>query len=179
VRRQSRSGSDSQSTSTTDGTSSTSTWGRSDTTGYSNVQDSIFGQRGDKSFSYGSSSGNSHGTSRSTSQSNSRTDGWAEGVHKRPLLSPDEIGRFLSRIDDRSNPAYPGLVLALTPGQHPLAARRVNYFESPKFEGFFDPHPDHPPPLTLAELAVRDARRKELPPPAAKPEIVDEPDGLI
>ena len=78
-------------------------------------------------------------TSRSTSQSNSTTDGWSDGVHKRPLLSPDEIGRFLSRIDDKRNPAYPGLILALMPGQHPLAARRINYFESPKFEGCFDP----------------------------------------
>lgn len=178
VRRQSHSGSDSQSTSTTEGTSSTYTSGRSDTTGYSGVQDSIlFGQRGEKSLSYGSSSSNSHGTSRSTSRSNSKTDGWSEGVHKRPLLSPDEIGRFLSRIDDRSNPAYPGLILALTPGQHPLAARRVNYFQSPKFEGYFDPHPDHPPPLTLAELEARDARRKELLPP--EPEIVPEPAGFL
>ena len=105
VRRQSRSGSDSQSTSTTEGTSSTYTSGRSDTTGYSNIQDSLFGQRGDKSVSYGSSSSNSRGSSHSTSQSNSTTAGWSEGVHKRPLLSPDEIGRFLSRIDDKGHPA--------------------------------------------------------------------------
>lgn len=171
VRRQSRSGSDSQSTSTTDGTSSTSTWGRSDNRGYSGIQPGIFGERGDESRSWGTSSGTSHGSSRSTSQSNSRTDGWSEGVHKRPLLSPDEIGRFLSRIDDKGNPAYPGVIVALMPGQHPLAARRVNYFNSPKFEGCFDPHPDHPPPLTLAQLAARDASRTAaLPPPAPEPD---------
>jgi type IV secretory pathway TraG/TraD family ATPase VirD4 len=173
VRRQSRSGSDAQSTSTTEGTSSTNTSGRSDNTSYSRLQDTIFfGERGEKSISSGSSFSDSRGTSRSTSQSNSKTDGWSEGVHKRPLLSPDEIGRFLSRIDDKSNPAYPGLILALTPGQHPLAARRINYFESPKFEGCFDPHPDHPPPLTLAELADRNARRAAalIPAPKPKPE---------
>lgn len=163
VRRQSRSGSDSRSSSTTEGTSETNTSGASNTTGYSGES---------KSMSSGSSSSNSKGWSQSTSQSNSRTDGWSEGVHKRPLLSPDEIGRYLSRIDDKGNPAYPGLVLALMPGQHPLAARRINYFNSPKFEGCFDPHPDHPPPLTLAELAARDANRKVLPPPDPVPEPV-------
>jgi hypothetical protein len=43
-------------------------------------------------------------------------------------------------------------VLALIPGEHPLLARRVNYFESPRFLGYFDPHPNHPPPPTLSEL---------------------------
>lgn len=47
------------------------------------------------------------------------------------------------------------------PGQHPLAAKRINYFNSPKFEGCFDPHPEHPRPLTLAELAIRNARRAQ------------------
>lgn len=170
VRRQSRSGSDSQSDSTTEGTSSTRTSGSSSTSGFTATERGLFGgERGHNSYSSGTSSSNSSGWSRSTSQSTSKTDGWSEGVHKRPLLSPDEIGRFLSRIDDKSNPAYPGLVIALTPGQHPLAAKRINYFQSPKFEGCFDPHPDHPPPLTLAELAARDANRKALPPPEPEP----------
>jgi type IV secretory pathway TraG/TraD family ATPase VirD4 len=177
VRRQSRSGSDSQSTSTTQGTSSTSTRGSSDTTSYSNLHKPLFGlmrERGDKSTSQGYSSSNSRGSSHSTSQSDSKTDGWSEGVHKRPLLTPDEIGRFLSRVDDKGSPAYPGLVVALTPGQHPLAARRINYFQSEKFEGCFDPHPDHPPPLTLAELAIRDEnrRKKALPKEEPKTEVV-------
>jgi len=127
VRRQSRSGSDAQSTSTTEGTSSTNTSGLSDNKSYSGSHRTIFGNTRyrDDSISSGSSFSDSRGTSRSTSQSNSKTDGWSEGVHKRPLLSPDEIGRFLSRIDDKRDPAYPGLILALTPGQHPLAARRA------------------------------------------------------
>jgi type IV secretory pathway TraG/TraD family ATPase VirD4 len=155
VRRQSHSGSDSRSTSATEGTSATNTSGRSNNTGFSRIEDTIFfGERGENSRSSGSSFSDSHGTSRSTSQSNSKTNGWSEGVHKRPLLSPDEIGRFLSRIDDKGNRAYPGLILALMPGQHPLAARRINYFESPKFEGCFDRHPDHPPPLTVARWRV-------------------------
>lgn len=46
-------------------------------------------------------------------------------------------------------------MLALIPGEHPLLARRVNYYQSSYFEGFFDPHPNHLPPSTLAELAAR------------------------
>ena len=179
VHRRSRSSSDSQSTSTstTKGRSSTNTTGESATRSQGGTYYGFFVAKPrivNHSASYGTSASRADGTSssRSDSQSNSKTDGWSDGVHKRPLLSPDEIGRFLSRIDDKSNPAYPGLILALMPGQHPLAARRINYFQSPKFEGCFDPHPDHPPPLTLAELATRDARRKEIPPPAPKPKIV-------
>jgi WD40 repeat protein len=102
---------------------------------------------------WGSSDGTSF--SRSRSGGDSTTSGWSEGVHKRPLLNPDEIGRLLARVDDRRRPGYPGLVLALVPGEHPLLARRVNYFESPRFLGFFDPHPNHSPPPTLAELGNR------------------------
>jgi type IV secretory pathway TraG/TraD family ATPase VirD4 len=94
-------------------------------------------------------------SSRSDSQSFANTDGWSEAVHKRPLLNPDEIGRFLARIGHRYHPAYPGLLLALIPGQHPLVARRVSYFRSAHFEGLFDPHPNYSPPPTLAERARR------------------------
>jgi len=41
----------------------------------------------------------------------------------------------------------------LLPGQQPIVVRRVNYFESPKFAGFFDPHPGYSSPPTLLELA--------------------------
>jgi len=82
------------------------------------------------------------------------------------LLNPDEIGRMLARVDDRGRPGYPGIVLALIPGEHPLLARRVNYYQSRHFEGFFDPHPNHPPPPTLAELAARPRGVPQLPRPS-------------
>jgi type IV secretory pathway TraG/TraD family ATPase VirD4 len=116
---------------------------RNDQIGWSHTR-----SRGDN---WGRSRSRSFSTSHQTGDST--TSGWAEGVHKRPLLNPDEIGRLLARIDDRRRPGYPGLVLALVPGEHPLLARRVNYFESPRFRGYFDPHPNYPPPPTLAELA--------------------------
>jgi hypothetical protein len=57
-------------------------------------------------------------------------------------------------------------VLALVPGEHPLLARRVNYFDSPWFLGYFDPHPNHPPPPTLCELGEMAAAPK---PPSRQP----------
>jgi hypothetical protein len=84
-------------------------------------------------------------------------------VHKRPLLNPDEIGRLLARIDDQRRPGYPGLVLALVPGEYPLLARRVNYFDSPWFLGYFDPHPNHPPPPTLEALSRAATQTRSLP----------------
>ena len=117
----------------------------------------------------------SRSSSASRGRSDSTTDGWGEAVHKRPLLNPDEVGRLLARVDDRRRPGYPGLVLALVPGEHPLLARRVNYFESRRFLGYFDPHPNHSPPPTLAELqrqgpqetvAIPRVRTAPLPAPA-------------
>lgn len=172
--RQTRSGSQSQSTnrSTTDGKSFSTNTGTSSgvTAGGSTGRSHNYGKfftlfltgRGSQSGESWSSStaqnwGRSDGTSFSTSQStgDSTTGGWGEGVHKRPLLNPDEIGRLLAWTDDRRRPGYPGLVLALVPGEYPLLARRVNYFESPWFRGYFDPHPNpkHLPPPTLEALS--------------------------
>ena len=108
-----------------------------------------------RSQSWSRSQSASTSSSRSSSQSRSVTDGWSEAVHKRLLLNPDEIGRALARIDDQRHPAYPGIVLVLIPGMHPLPIRRVNYFRSSWFDGFFDPHPDYQPPPTLSERAQR------------------------
>jgi type IV secretory pathway TraG/TraD family ATPase VirD4 len=151
--RQTRSGSQSQSNSS------------SDTTGDSWSQNVGRGMTRSPWLGFRKARQESSGWSKSTSQSTARgssdstTEGWGEGVHKRPLLNTDEIGRLLARVDDRQRPGYPGLVLALVPGEHPLLTRRVNYFESPFFLGYFDPHPNYPPPPTLAQLSAAAARR--------------------
>jgi hypothetical protein len=82
------------------------------------------------------------GTTRGTSQS--RTAGASETIHKRALVTPDEIGQLFARIDDRAHQAYPGMALVVISGARPVALRRVNYFEDFQFMGLFDPHPDHP-----------------------------------
>ena len=105
--------------------------------------------------SSGTSSGGSEsvtsGTSRTTGTnysetvgtSQSHTSGVNEGLHKRPLITPDEVGRYLSRIDDKNSPAYPGMGLVLIAGQNPAVVRRVNYYEDRMFLGLYEPHPDH------------------------------------
>jgi type IV secretory pathway TraG/TraD family ATPase VirD4 len=165
--RQTRSGS--QSSSTSDSVTTGDSW--SENTGGGITRSPWLHLAKAHQRSWGSSSSGSRSSSRG--ESSSATEGWGEGVHKRPLLNPDEIGRLLARVDDRRRPGYPGLVLALVPGEHPLLARRVNYFESPWFLGYFDPHPNHPPPPTLAQIAAEAARRAgeqtDLPPPRPLP----------
>jgi hypothetical protein len=91
---------------------------------------------------YGTSTTETVGTTHGTSQS--RTSGASETIHKRALVTPDEIGQMFARIDDRARQAYPGLALVVISGARPVAVRRVNYFEDFQFMGLFDPHPDHP-----------------------------------
>ncbi|MEM6852893.1 MAG: type IV secretory system conjugative DNA transfer family protein [Planctomycetota bacterium] len=91
-------------------------------------------------------------------QSKTTTEGTNEGIHKRPLITPDEIGRYFSRLDDADHPLHPGLALMVLPGTGPVAVRRTNYFADERFRGLFDPHPDHP--------------FKALPEPEAPPEMI-------
>ena len=90
----------------------------------------------------GTSTSETDGTTRGTSQS--RTAGMSETVHKRALVTPDEIGQVFSRVDERADIAYPGLALVVISGARPVPLRRVNYYEDFQFMGLFDPHPDYP-----------------------------------
>lgn len=110
----------------------------------------------------GASSGVSEGHSRTEGQSHSKTEGTtrsenrgsSESVHKRPLITTDEIGRHFARVDDRDSPLYPGLALVLLSGQRPAPVRRVNYFSDQRFRGLYSPHPDHPTSSQWRELLV-------------------------
>ncbi len=103
------------------------------------------------SRSKGGSSGSSEGTSETKGSSASETRGFNtseskgqnESVHKRPLITPDEIGRFFGRIDDKGSPIYPGMGLVLIAGCDPAFVRRINYFEDRWFIGKYTTHPDH------------------------------------
>jgi type IV secretory pathway TraG/TraD family ATPase VirD4 len=117
---------------------------------------------GSKGWSEGRSEGVSHGTSRSqtegtsdtTGTSESRSEGSSETIQKRALVTPDEIGQLFARIDDRGQPAYPGLALVVIAGAPPVALRRVNYYEDFQFMGLFDPNPDYPQSTGPKELTV-------------------------
>jgi type IV secretory pathway TraG/TraD family ATPase VirD4 len=128
------------------------------------------GQSESHGKSKGWTEGESHGTSQSTARSRtdgtsdtegtthgtsqSRTAGLSETIQKRALVTPDEIGQFFARIDDRAHHAYPGLALVVISGARPVAVRRVNYYEDLQFVGLFDPHPDFPGKLQLREVSV-------------------------
>src|SRR5690606_22253270 len=81
-----------------------------------------------------------------TSHSESQTQGASEVLHKRMLITPDEVGRLFG---NRQNPA----MVALISGMQPLALKRTVYFGDAMFEGAYDVHPDHPAPLTLEDRA--------------------------
>lgn len=127
------------------------------------------------SFSSGSnwSSTTSSSSSYSTNQSEtvgeneSQTQGISQGIHKRALLTPDEIGLLFGRVEDKDNPAYPGLALALPSGKRPIIVRRANYFEDRAFERAFDPHPDH----GFVPLPALEPEKPALPAPPPPPDI--------
>ncbi len=101
-------------------------------------------------------SGQSFSTSRTstTTDSESRTIGRSQTIHKRALLTPDEVGRMFG---DRSDPK----ALVLVSGMHPLALSRIHYFRDQAFFLHFDPHPDHPPPMSRGAYERKLAAEKE------------------
>ncbi|MDP9128471.1 MAG: type IV secretory system conjugative DNA transfer family protein [Pseudomonadota bacterium] len=153
----SSSGSQGSSHSTTDGvstgTSSSTSRGRTDGTSRSNTRGTS------ASATVGSSNSHTSGTSQSETSGTSDTSGTSqtqtkgtssstgtgrsESVHRRPLIQPDEVGKFFARIDDKSHSFYPGLALVMVTGAAPLTVKRTHYFEDPQFIDCFSPHPDH------------------------------------
>lgn len=121
--------------------------------------------------SFSENTGTSHGTGEAVARNTSKTvttttgtaiadgtstgttGGWSDGVHKRPLITTDELGFHFSAIRDPKATGHPGLALVLASGQRPFPIRRANYFADDEFVGCFDAHPDHPdskpPPLWL------------------------------
>jgi type IV secretory pathway TraG/TraD family ATPase VirD4 len=97
---------------------------------------------GNSSSTFGLSSNRSVSNTQQSSQSWS--EGYAESIHKRSLVTPDEVGRLFG---DRHNPA----ALALIAGLQPLGLMRTTYFRDSVFDGLFDPHTDHPLPPTITQ----------------------------
>jgi type IV secretory pathway TraG/TraD family ATPase VirD4 len=141
----SRGSSHSTSTGLTEGTSISFTSGLTTGTSRSDTRAASQSHTEGASQSHTDGSSTTSGTSQTRTEGTSRTAGMArsESLHKRPLIQPDEVGRHFARIDDNSDPAYPGLALVMVTGANPLIVRRTNYFEDPEFIDCFSPHPDH------------------------------------
>jgi type IV secretory pathway TraG/TraD family ATPase VirD4 len=99
--------------------------------------------------------GHQHGESQGGSR------GTSETFHRRPLFTPDEIGKLFARIQDRSDPRFPGLGLALV-SEGPFIYRKVNYHEDYFFLRKFSRHPDHPPQVVAREQLTRHALAEKL-----------------
>ncbi len=155
------------------GTGHTSSSGRSGSSGqtdsqstgqnqsYSSSENQSFGrssshsraQSRNRSTTAGTGSSTSRGTTRSvtdatsesrtTGTSHSTTEGESGSVHKRPLITPEEIGY----VFDRPESGGVGLALVIIGGGRPAAVFRSPYYMDLHFAWLFDPHPDHPKPL--------------------------------
>jgi type IV secretory pathway TraG/TraD family ATPase VirD4 len=128
-----------------DGTSSSFSRGSSDTASRSETYGRSDSRTAGSSDSETEGWSETTGTSQTRTQGTSRTSGTgkSETLHRRPLIQPDEVGRFFTRIDDRNHPAYPGLALVMVTGANPLVVTRAHYFEDQQFIDCFSPHPDH------------------------------------
>lgn len=111
--------------------------------------------------------------SESLAESSNTNKGVNQVLHHRPLITPDEIGLCLGRLDDSAHPQYPGFALIVPSDERPTAVRRCNYFEDSQFIGWYDGHPDFPesaPPKFLQQVEILG-----LPTPSE----VQYPDGVI
>lgn len=101
--------------------------------------------------------------SRATSRTQTTTHGTNESLHKRPLITPDEVGRYFARIDKDRNPIAPGLALIMISGEHPVTVRKTNYFEDMAFARKYSPHPDHAYiDLIEEKLSFEEAEKKRI-----------------
>lgn len=88
-------------------------------------------------------------------ESASQSLGLSETIHKRPLITPDEVGRLFGNSEDMR-------AIALVSGYQPMALRRVPYFRDEQFEARFDHHHDHPAPPSKQITKVRQAERRQI-----------------
>jgi type IV secretory pathway TraG/TraD family ATPase VirD4 len=100
-----------------------------------------------------SSSSSTQSTSYTEGRSETQTLGFSQSLHKRALITPDEVGRLFG------NPDFM-MAIALVSGYQPMMLQRVPYFRDVAIEGRFDRHRDHPPPPTKPMLRVIRERRK-------------------
>jgi type IV secretory pathway TraG/TraD family ATPase VirD4 len=133
-------------------------------TSQSNTAGSSYSESSGSSWSFGNgqmSSSSNFGHSRSSNASAtlglsaSETSGCSSTIHKRPLLTPDEVGR---KFGDRQTP----FTLVLLSGQQPATLRKTMYFRDSAMVGSYGWHPDHAKPIRLADLRAQRAAEEAL-----------------
>lgn len=105
--------------------------------------------------SYSASQSESRSASTTFGHNHSQSQGFSQTIHKRALITPDEVGRLFGNSEDMR-------AIALVSGYQPMALRRIPYFRDSVFEACFDQHRDHPaPPLKLVTKAAQKERREQ------------------
>jgi type IV secretory pathway TraG/TraD family ATPase VirD4 len=110
-----------------------------------------------QNFAGSVSSSTTHGVSSSTTfgESQSQTLGFSQTLHKRALVTPDEVGRLFGNPEDMR-------AIALVSGYQPLALRRTPYFRDVALEICYDAHSDHPrPPAKTRVIALQHERKEQ------------------
>lgn len=109
-----------------------------------------------QNLSTGMTVGSSVGVSESfTTGSNlSLTRGLSQTLHKRALITPDEIGRLFGNPEDMR-------AIALVSGYQPMALKRTPYFRDFDLQICFDRHRDHPAPTEKSIVRGIRAEAKE------------------
>lgn len=79
-------------------------------------------------------------TGTSVTEGETITEGMQTSFQKRPLITVAEINRYLKRIDEREDPAYPGFALIHVSGEDPFLVRKCYYDQDAEFENCFTPH---------------------------------------
>lgn len=100
-----------------------------------------------------SSSSTTYSSSYTQGRSETNTLGISQSLHKRALITPDEVGRLFGNPEEMK-------AIALVSGYQPMMMRRIPYFQDIGMEGRFDRHRDHPAPPTIPMLRVIRDRRE-------------------
>ena len=93
-----------------------------------------------KTLTKGRTKGKTVTTGTSKNEGTTVTTGYQTNTQKRPLMSVTEINRYLSRVKEREDLAYPGFALVLLSGEDPFLVRKCHYDEDLFFERRFRPH---------------------------------------
>lgn len=107
-------------------------------------------------LSTGMTVGSSIGQSESftTGRSLSQTRGISQTLHKRALITPDEVGRLFGNPEDMR-------AIALVSGYQPMAVTRTPYFRDTALEACYDHHRSHASPPSKAFIRKVQTERKE------------------
>lgn len=101
--------------------------------------------------------------SRSTGTSSTDTFGYAENVHKRPIIAASELPSYLAKVEDPNDPRFPGMALVIIRGGVRTMVRTVKYYDDQLFHRAYGKHPLYlfnQAPSPWPQIAAEDYQEK-------------------